>query len=309
MTLIENAKTTAERVDTVPVRPWRGRETPPAAQMYAATEAMARWATDWAWWQSCPEAAEAVARWRRRQPCLATCATVADVVEVCGWRRDVPQETADACLAALVDEARHGDNAAARVALQRVLPGLARRAAYRRLGSARPRIDILDDLAAAAWTVITRYPMRRRPSKIAVNIIRDADYQVFGYTPFAARAVPVSPERMDWLTEAPVGLDGRPAGSSPSPHLQILELLAEAVESGFPRSDGQLLAELFGLGLPTSELGARHGVTARTIRSRRSAALRRLVAWMSQQFQEPRPAPALAARAAGKQPAQPQHAA
>jgi DNA-directed RNA polymerase specialized sigma24 family protein len=116
---------------------------------------------------------------------------------------------------------------------------------------------------------------------VAVNIVREADYAVFGYTPAAGRrAVPMAPDRLAQVADGRAG----PAGSSPADGpaaVELLDLLAEAVrDGGMPAEDAGLLAQLFVLSVPLAELASRYGVSERSVRSRRRAAMARLVAWM-----------------------------
>src|SRR5215204_1762111 len=89
---------------------------------------IAQWPAEWEGWLTRAEAAPAVNRWARRHPCLAGLTTLPEVLAACGRDRRVPEDLADARLAAVVSEARRGDRVAARLVLERVLPGLNRRA-------------------------------------------------------------------------------------------------------------------------------------------------------------------------------------
>jgi len=245
----------------------------------ARTAAVSRWVADWAWWRSSRPAAAAIERWRLRHPWLDGCRTADAVVAACGRDRSVGQDVADARLAGMVAEATAGDRDAARVVLQRVLPGLVARAGRRSRQTGRPLADVLDELVAAAWVVISEYPLARRPAKVAVNILMDAEHHLFGYVPAMVRAtVPVEPQL---LAAAAAGLDGRAehAGAGAGP--ELLELLAEAVGRGLPASDARLLAELVVLGLTPEQVGARDGLSGRAIRRRRQQAVRRLAACAS----------------------------
>ncbi len=229
-----------------------------------------------------PPAVAALAGWRLRHPGLAGFATVEELLAGCGRDRSVPQEEADARLALLVGEARIGDRAACRVVLERVMPGLVRVAIRRTWRSGVPFASMLDDLAASAWLVIAGYPLARRPTKIAVNILLDAEYRLFGYVPAAARAtVLVPPEE---LPELWAGLAGEPVDTAGHPGVEVLGVLAEAVRGGLPPADGRLLAELIVCGWTPEEIAARDGVTSRAIRFRRRAAMDRLMQYTAAAF-------------------------
>jgi len=240
------------------------------------TLALGRWLADWRHWRQTPAAAAGLDRWRRRHPCLAGFASLEELLAGCGWDPGVPQDVADGRLAALVAEASAGDSAAVRVVLERVLPGLVRRAARRARRDGRPFGEVLGELVAVAWLVIAEYPLARRPVKVAANIVRDTEYRLFGYVPATVRTCrPAAPEA---LPVPPAGPDGRPVDGAPPPAVEVLELLADAVRAGFPQADAVLLAELCVAGVSPSVLAARDGVTVRAVRSRRRVALARLCA-------------------------------
>jgi len=241
---------------------------------------LARLTHDWEWWQATPAAAAAPARWQERHPCLAGLGTLADVLAGCGRDRTVAQEVADARLAAVVAEARAGDQVAARVALQRVLPGLVRRAAARARLTRHPLGEILDDLVTSAWLIIVEYPLENRPVKIAVNILMDAEYRLYGYLPVMRRNTVLVPTR-EQLPERPARMDGTPLDTPPNAAIQLHEVLLEAAAAGFSVPTARLIAELYVYGATIAEVAAREGVTDRAIRYRRSAALARLARWLA----------------------------
>jgi DNA-directed RNA polymerase specialized sigma24 family protein len=237
--------------------------------------AVRRWQADWDAWRVTDAAVAAVPRWRSRHRCLAGLATVEEVLAGCGGDLSVPLELADARLATVVAEAVAGDAAAARVALHRVMPGLVRAAARHARAWRRPFPAVLDDLAAAAWLVIVRYPVRRRPVKVAANIVLDAQYELFGYVPRTlAATVPAAP---DTLPTSPAGLSGAPVDAADSAAVEVLRVLAGAVRAGLPAADGRLLAELIVFGWTPEKIAARDGLSSRTVRDRRRAAMGRLI--------------------------------
>ena len=99
---------------------------------------------------------------------------------------------------------------AARVLLQRLLPGLvaAARRWERRHGTAT---DAFDEVVAAAWVVVREYPYERRPHHLVANLLRDAEYHAFirprrrlvVHVPVATDRLdrPVDHERLDPLRE------------------------------------------------------------------------------------------------------------
>jgi hypothetical protein len=128
---------------------------------------------------------------------------------------------------------------------------------------------------ASAWLRIATYPLERRPTKVAVNIVMDACHRSFGQVRRTARMTwPAPPERLPVGT---AGLSGEPVQVGVHPGERLLRLLTEAVGSGLPLADARLLAELAVDGRTPEQLAARDGVTARTIRYRRRAAMGRLL--------------------------------
>ncbi len=126
-----------------------------------------------------------------------------------GATAPVEELPAEVVLAGLVRAART-DDLAARVLLQRLLPGLvaAARRWERRHGTAT---DAFDEVVAAAWVVVREYPYERRPHHLVANLLRDAEYHAFirprrrlvVHVPVATDRLdrPVDHERLDPLRE------------------------------------------------------------------------------------------------------------
>jgi DNA-directed RNA polymerase specialized sigma24 family protein len=238
-----------------------------------------RWSEDWEWWRTRSASFSAVASWQERHACLAGAKSPQDVLEACGADRMIPMELADRRLAAVVAEARTGDPVAARLALQRVFPGLVTRASHRASIHRRPIDGVLEELMASAWLVISEFPLDRRPVKIAVNIIRDAEYRLYGYVPVTARnTIPMQAE--DLPQSLPPGVShGSSFGGDPQDRLgEAPRMLLDAVQEGFPADDARLLAQLFVFDLTVTEIAAADGVSTRRVRARRKSALERLAA-------------------------------
>jgi len=186
----------------------------------------------------------------------------------------VPMAQADATLAALVGRARTDDEAA-RIVLQRVLPGLVVVAARRSRQRPDERRRLFDDLVANAWCVIRTYPLERRPTKIAVNILRDAEYLTC-----------VRPSRLRSSGEIPMDEQQRPEGGAdhlggaierdPHPAYQVALLLNLGRRAGLPPDDARLLERLHLAGERVEDIARDLGVTTRTVRNRRHAATQRL---------------------------------
>jgi hypothetical protein len=167
----------------------------------------------------------------------------------------------DAALRRLVGQAAH-DLLAARVVIQRILPGL--------LAVARRRVavdGVLDELIGAAWIAVRTFNPVRRPSCMAAALIADADYRAF---------------RMGWRRgscgEQPIGLVADDlAGDDPgaTPEQILAGVLELAAESGVPEADIDLIRRLAGA-TPTHELATILNVTPRTVRNRRDRITDRL---------------------------------
>lgn len=194
-----------------------------------------------------------------------------DIVEATGyWARRDDRVSAgrsvvngEEVLAALLVAAR-SDDLAARVVLQRLLPGIvagARRWA-RRTGGERAA---LDELVAAAWTVVRTFPVERRPHHLASNLLRDAEYHAFVRS---TRRLTVLEPTPTHLLDLPV--DTSEPGDSAT---ELAELLAAA--RTLTDRDRALL-ELIVAGTPMAELAQVMEVSVRTVANHRDAVVHRL---------------------------------
>jgi RNA polymerase sigma factor (sigma-70 family) len=216
-----------------------------------------------------------VARRLARQP-IAGHRELGTLLAAAGADRSVPEAAADVVLAEVIRVAAT-DELAARVVLQRVLPGLVRAAVRRTLHRPERRQELFEELTTSAWLVIRTYPLDRRPAKIAVNVLRDAEYQLCVRPARLRSASEVATPRLDELDPRSAALDGRLHHLEEPPAEQhVAEILQEAHQAGFPPEELQLLREVYVEGRPLAEVAARHGCTVRTIYNRREAAMRRL---------------------------------
>ena len=168
-------------------------------------------------------------------------------------------------LAQLVAVAEH-DELAARVVLQRLLPGL--------VGCARrwsPRVGgasvALDELVTAAWGVIRTFPTARRSSHVAARLLRDCEHQAFvKHTRRTWDQVPTEPRRLDLpVLQVP----------DQEPIVELAELVAQARATTFTDDDLRLL-QLLVSGRPISEVATELEVSVRTITNHRTAMVHRL---------------------------------
>ena len=170
----------------------------------------------------------------------------------------------DELLAALVVEART-DELAARVLLQRLLPGVA--SIVRRHAGFVAQRDATDELLAAMWTVIRTYPIDDRPCYVAAGLLRTADYQAFKrHRRRLAVYVPRPSATFDLVC------DDDPVVPAAD---ELAELLELAQRAGMDADDLELARRL-GRGESTLQIATARRVTDRTIRNHRAAVTHRL---------------------------------
>jgi len=170
--------------------------------------------------------------------------------------------SADTVLHRLVELARH-DELAARVVLQRLLPGLvnaARRWARRPEGGPHA----LEEVVTAAWQVVRTYPLERRPHHLAANLLRDAEYHAF----VRAHRSTVVPELVPGQQlDLPVEVD--------EPTDTLAEIVTVARRGALSERDVELLALLLD-GATTPQIAAALEVSVRTVGNHRDALVHRL---------------------------------
>lgn len=170
----------------------------------------------------------------------------------------------DELLAALVVEARR-DELAARVLLQRLLPGVA--TIVRRHTGFVAQLDATDELLAAMWTVIRTYPIDERPGYVAAGLLRSADYHAFKrHRRRLAVYIPRPTATFDRVCDDDAVV---PASD------ELAELLELARRSGMDADDLELARRL-GNGESTLQIAAARQVTDRTIRNHRAVITHRL---------------------------------
>ena len=192
--------------------------------------------------------------------------------------RGLPDDEADAVLAAVVERAP-ADEAAAHLVMRRILPGLVA-AAVRRGATGQWRVrPVFDDLSATAWMLIRTYPLERRPRRVAVNLLRDAEYQIC-VRPFRLRAaseVVTDPHGtgLEATDRAASDLRGRPLDRPTHASDELAQVLAEGRRAGLTE-EVALLGALYLEGEAVGAAANRLGVSPRTILNRRLAATERL---------------------------------
>jgi DNA-directed RNA polymerase specialized sigma24 family protein len=168
----------------------------------------------------------------------------------------------EAAMRALVLRAAD-DELAARIAIQRILPGLLAVVRRRRAADA----EGLDELIGAAWIGVRTFNPARRSRCVAAALIADADYRAF---------------RAGWRRrcsgERPTGLTPDLAYDEPvETTAQVLaDLLARAELAGVPDDDIELIRRAAEDDATTEQLARELNVTARTVRNRRARVTDRL---------------------------------
>ncbi len=169
-------------------------------------------------------------------------------------------------VARLLATARH-DEIAARVVLQRLLPGLIARSRCwgpRRVGGST---EAFDELVSAAWGVIREFPFERRPRHLVANMLRDSEYAAFRRN---TRRMLVheftEPRSLDTVIEYQAEIE---------PMLELADIIAEARSHTLTDHDLELLTLLANGSSPT-EAAKQLNISERTLRYHREAAVGRL---------------------------------
>lgn len=154
------------------------------------------------------------------------------------------------------------DELAARVVIQRILPGLLAVVRRRRRSAGD---DAFDELLGAAWVAIRTFNPDRRPACLAAALIADADERAF------RRAT-----RRRSHDELPTSELGHLPDDRPQhPVDELNDLFDAALAAGVTETDIRLLRQL--LAAPTANaLAAELQVTPRTVRNRRDRITGRL---------------------------------
>jgi DNA-directed RNA polymerase specialized sigma24 family protein len=182
--------------------------------------------------------------------------------------RPGPWAARDAVLAALLAQARV-EPLAGRVVLAALLPGL-KRIAEEVILDARDREELWQLLLACAWERIRRYPLERRPSRIAANLLLDARRRALdaftrerGLRARLASAAPPSPA-------PPEAASG-----------DVEVLLAKAVRAkALSREEARLILETRFYGVPLASIATARGAPYDALRMRRRRAERRLLLFL-----------------------------
>jgi DNA-binding CsgD family transcriptional regulator len=158
------------------------------------------------------------------------------------------------------------DDVAARVVLQRLLPGLLARARHWR-GHPDGSPEAFDELVSAAWGVIRQFPVERRPTHLAAKLLRDAEYQAFVKATRRSLAHEFTePSRLDLPVEHEASVD---------PLTELIGIVAVARLTTLTERDLQLVRLLI-RGCSVVEMAAELGVSPRSVANHRAAMVHRL---------------------------------
>jgi hypothetical protein len=207
---------------------------------------------------------------RLRSVCELAGAGVRTLADLEAHVRGADPAAADRILLALVTRTiDHDDALAARVLLQLLLPGT--RNLARRWWSLGDHDERAAAAVAAVYGRIRRYPLARRPGRIAANVLLDAARDL-------RRAVPPG---ATYATDEPGGAveeadHGTPGGAAG----ELAEVLTDAVAAGILElRDARLIAQTRIGGARVADIATHTRLGSRTLWDRRQRAERRLVDW------------------------------
>ena len=203
------------------------------------------------------------------------------VLQLAGFGKAFNDDEGDRFLWELVRLAEH-DDLAALIVIHRVLPAIMSIAARRgRIHPGGPT-GAMSDLLGHAWIVVRTFPHDRRPRKIAANIALDVEYHTFVRPHRLKRVdtVNVAPDILCRVVQsrqesdpAALGRARRNGAFSPQESAdELAEILEDAEQSGVDAHHLDLLRRL-AAGESGDRIAQELGVSSRTIRTRRRAAL------------------------------------
>lgn len=130
---------------------------------------------EWALLNRRPGVLATVRSWQLVGPDEPPLASLDDLLRRTGFRTPTSAR-ADAMLCRLLDVAA-SEPLAARIALQRILPGLL--AVVRAEQWREPEVNAFDQLVGEAWLSIVRYRTDERPTDVAARLLHDARHRAF----------------------------------------------------------------------------------------------------------------------------------
>jgi hypothetical protein len=209
-----------------------------------------------------PGVLDTVRSWNVIAPGAPRIVSLDDLLRRTGFRTSA-SAAADAVLCRLVDLAAT-EPLAARIVLQRILPGLF--AIAREEQQREPRTDAFDVLYAEAWMSIQQYRTASRSTQVAARLLSDARCRAFTNPRRRRRVVEVlrPPHRLE-----------EPPPPDPSPFEELTTLLTDVRACGLPDGDLDVVR-----GLLRYDSAAGYAVHAkvdqRTVRYRRDRSVARI---------------------------------
>jgi DNA-directed RNA polymerase specialized sigma24 family protein len=194
--------------------------------------------------------------------------TLDDILVAGGWYRSAGERgrtgsaraSSDVVLHALLVAARD-DELAARVVLQRLLPGLVTLACrwQRRYDG-----DVVSELLAAAWPVIRTFPYERRPQHLVANLLNDCEYHAF------RRA---NRRLMQQVATAPHELDCPVEPPPPDARAELAEVISCSRQLS---EDDRYLLALLASGRSMLEVAGALAMSERTLRNHKARVMAHL---------------------------------
>jgi DNA-directed RNA polymerase specialized sigma24 family protein len=223
-------------------------------------------ASDWMRTAHSPELRASFAVWREREPALAGFKDSRAVVAF--MRGPAAREEKDAVLRALLSWSRE-EPVGGQVVLEVIRPGLLNLLVRLSRGSS-DRQELEATLMAAAWEGTRRYPLERRPRRVAANLLLDAMHQTLLEVGHQAawRAVRSALPTESQAAGLPVDAD-------------VDAVLSRAVSAGAVDAEEAeliLLTRVDGVALQV--LAGHRGVSYNTLKVRRQRAERRLLVFL-----------------------------
>jgi DNA-directed RNA polymerase specialized sigma24 family protein len=206
--------------------------------------------------------------WRVKEPALARFLDAAALVRF--MRGPGSRAEKDAVLCALLAWAKD-ESIGARVVLEVIRPGLLNLSA-RIMRDAREREELRSTMYLAAWEGIRRYPLARRPRRVAANLLLDTMHRtlVEAGRESAWRAARSFANFEGQGSEAREGLDA-----------DVDALLEGAVRAGAVSADeAEVILSSRVDGMELAELARCAGVSYNTMKVRRQRAERRLLLFL-----------------------------
>lgn len=197
------------------------------------------------------------------------------ILKRCGLNDSSNAPHFDEYLSQLLSHAQD-DDLATRMVLQRILPGLITAASRR-----APRVQnglpaAFDQALSAAWIVIRRFPVDRRPQRVAANLLMDIEYLAFvrdARLKMNRSEYHLAPEAMfgiEYERSRTGAISNDPVGEAAALGL----LLDELRQKGLSPKDIQMLQAICA-DINSVQASPALNINPRSVRNRRERALRK----------------------------------